>query len=166
MTKLTWTLHGGFNLLLGGIAAPSSMTCTGLGLPILSCSQMPRMLVLVDFFAGHWFLGGWLEALANEPIMVREMYPIAMCCFVWGKEWSNKRLLFHSDNESVVCAWKKGSCRNKSAMALIRCMLAIAARHNFILYIQHVAGINNDIADALSRFQVSRFRRLAPKADA
>ena len=117
------------------------------------------------FFCGHWFLGGWPEGLAQEPIMVRELYPIALSCVLWGKEWSNKKLLFHCDNQSVVSAWKKGTCRNKCAMALIRGMLAVAAKCNFVLYVQHIAGVNNEIADALSRLQVDRFRQLVPQAD-
>ena len=117
------------------------------------------------YFCGRWFLGSWPDPLVSEPIMVRELYPIALCCLLWGKEWSGKKLLFHCDNEAAVLAWKKGACRNRNAMSLIRGMLGIAARNNFILYIQHIAGTNNSIADALSRMQVARFRQLAPAAD-
>jgi len=63
-----------------------------------------------------------------------------------------------------VDTWKKGSCRNKRVMALIRLILSLAARFNFILYIQHIPGVDNSIADALSRLQMSRFRQLAPNA--
>ena len=31
--------------------------------------------------------------------------------------------------------------------------------------ITHIAGVNNSIADALSRFQMQKFHQLAPDAD-
>ena len=139
----------------------------------LSWTKSPQFELFTDasdigyggFYQGHWFFGEWENGLASEAIMVRELYPIALCCSLWGSEWSGRKLLFHCDNESVVVAWRKGTCRNRNAMALIRGMLAIAAKGNFILYIQHIAGTNNEIADALSRLQVARFRQLAPAAD-
>ena len=65
-------------------------------------------------------------------------------------EWKSRKLLFHYDNMAVVDAWKSGTCKNKIAMRLIRRMLACAAKYNFILYIQHIAGVDNTLADLLS----------------
>ena len=111
------------------------------------------------YYARQWFLGRWPAELLDEPIMVRELIPIALACAVWGHAWSGKRLMFHCDNEAAVLAWRKGSCRNKNAMAIIRFLLAEAASGNYILFIRHIAGVNNAVADALSRF-----RELAPAA--
>ena len=116
------------------------------------------------YFRGRWFFGAWPDA-ELDSIMVREMVPIALACALWGDSWQGKRLLFHCDNSAVVSAWQSGTCRNAKAMSLIRFMLAKAAMCNFILYIRHIAGIDNSIADALSRLQVLRFRRLAPEAN-
>lgn len=115
---------------------------------------------------GLWFSGRWSSQLAEEPIMVRELFPIAAASAIWGNTWVGKRLLFHCDNEAVVNAWKNGSCKNRAAMKLIRSILAKAAQFNFVLYIQHIAGVDNGIADALSRSQLDRFRALAPAAAA
>ena len=38
-------------------------------------------------------------------------------------------------------------------------------KHNFLVRARHVSGVSNDIADALSPFQMQRFRALAPDAD-
>ena len=116
------------------------------------------------YLQGHWFSGGWSAQWEAEPIMVLELIPIAAACTVWGELWIGKKLVFHCDNGAVVWAWQKGSCRNRTAMKFIRCILGKAAHHNFILYIQHIAGVKNDIADALSRFQMDRFHKLAPSA--
>ena len=120
------------------------------------------------FYQGHWFLGEWpteFNAPDLQNIMVRELVPIALACWAWGSCWRQKKIVFHCDNQAAVDAWAKGSCRNSRAMAVIRSILAAAARHNFVVYLRHIAGICNDIADSLSRLQVEQFRNLAPGAD-
>ena len=47
-------------------------------------------------------------------------------------------------------------------MSLIRKTLFVAATHGFDLRVIHVAGTDNSAADALSRFQIRRFRELRP----
>ena len=49
-------------------------------------------------------------------------------------------------------------------MALLRTLFWIAAKGNFAVGMSHIPGTDNGVADALSRFQVKRFRRLAPSA--
>ena len=49
-------------------------------------------------------------------------------------------------------------------MKLMRRLTWCAAKGNFVITAKHIPGIHNDIADALSRFQMSRFRELAPGA--
>ena len=47
-------------------------------------------------------------------------------------------------------------------MRLLRSLLFSAARHSFSFSSQHVPGVNNQLADALSRWQ--EFWHLAPDA--
>ena len=49
-------------------------------------------------------------------------------------------------------------------MTLVRLLYFCAAQHNMHIMITHISGINNVIADAISRFQMQRFRSLAPDA--
>ena len=49
-------------------------------------------------------------------------------------------------------------------MHFVRFILAKAAMGNFIVHIQHIAGVDNRLADALSRLQVRHFKELAPSA--
>ena len=116
------------------------------------------------YFQGRWFLESCPAEFVREPIMVRDLVPIAVACILWGKSWKGKKLLFHCGNLAVVMAWEKGSCKNKLGMHIIRLILARAARHIFIVYIQHIAGVDNRIADVLSRLQVHKFKEMAPSA--
>ena len=49
-------------------------------------------------------------------------------------------------------------------MQLLRYLLSAAARFKFTSTAQHIPGVHNNIADALSRFSWQEFRRLAPDA--
>ena len=50
-------------------------------------------------------------------------------------------------------------------MTLVRKLYLHAALSHFSVSFKHVFTYDNPIADALSRFQMSRFRKLAPHAD-
>ena len=49
-------------------------------------------------------------------------------------------------------------------MDLLRPITLFTLQHNFTLTAVHVPGLQNGIADSLSRFQMERFRELAPEA--
>ena len=49
-------------------------------------------------------------------------------------------------------------------MRLLHSLLLAAALHSFSFSAQHVPGINNQTADALSRFCWQAFRQLVPDA--
>jgi hypothetical protein len=48
---------------------------------------------------------------------------------------------------------------------LMREISTIAARHNFIISVKHIAGIDNILADSLSCYDMVRFRQAAPHAN-
>ena len=50
-------------------------------------------------------------------------------------------------------------------MALVRMLCFCAAKFDINVMIAHIAGSSNEIADALSRFQATRFHQLAPLAE-
>ena len=50
-------------------------------------------------------------------------------------------------------------------MDLVRALTLKTMKYNFYFKAVHVPGHSNDFADSISRFQQTRFRRLAPHAD-
>ena len=50
-------------------------------------------------------------------------------------------------------------------MVLLRNLTIKCLQQNIVMRAEHVSGANNSITDALSRFQIHRFRELAPTAD-
>lgn len=126
----------------------------------------------LDSFGGiyqnQWFQGFFPQRLKNtEPSMALfELYPIVMACVLWGHQWSRKRILFHCDNLATVEILSKGRSKVKSIMGFMRKLTYHSAINNYVIHAVHIPGKFNNVADAISRFQMQRFRRLAPKADA
>ena len=117
------------------------------------------------YFQGRWLNGSWPSNLSNHSIQWKELYPIALSCLLWGPLWRGKKLLFHCDNQSVVDIWAEGSSRDPLLMHLVRSIFFCAASHQFSVLVSHIRGTDNSIADALSHFQMLRFRQLTPQAD-
>ena len=117
------------------------------------------------YWKGAWFSQPWPPHLASKPIEWKELYAIVIACETWGTHWSGRRILFHCDNHAIVQVWESGLSRSSDLMCLVRALFYVAARNNFNVMIRHIRGIDNCIADSLSRLQLSRFRSLAPQAD-
>ena len=98
------------------------------------------------------------------PIAYKELFPVVVASYVWGSQWFRRHILFRSDNEAVVHILLSRMSKVPCIMRLLRLLLSAAARFNFTFTSQHIPGIHNNIADALSCFHWQDFRRLAPWA--
>ncbi len=116
------------------------------------------------YWAGSWFSQKWPQDLIDKPIEWKELYAIVMACETWGKHWAGKRVLFHCDNKAVTDVWQSGLSCSAQLMRLVCALFFVAAIGNFHVLIRHITGVNNCIADALSRLQMQKFRQLAPQA--
>ena len=117
------------------------------------------------YWSGKWLQGQWSESQLQMDITWKELFAIVMAVHTWGALWQRQKILIHCDNLAVVAIWESGSTRAKETMALVRLLYYCAARYNINICIVHIAGVNNVIADCLSRFQQDRFRQLAPLAN-
>jgi len=122
------------------------------------------------YFKWKWFQGRWpphMQLNKDRGITIewQELFPIVVACALWFPHFSGKRIQFWCDNKSVVAILNLGRSRAPCIMDLLRFLVLISMKHNFFIRARHVPGISNEIADALSRFQVSRFRAAAPSAE-
>ena len=121
------------------------------------------------FLHPHWFNGKWLphQKLGSSPdisIAWQELFPIYLACAVWGPFWCNRHVRFSCDNQAVVSIINTKSSKIPRIMDLLRPITLFTLQHNFTLTAVHLAGLQNGVADSLSRFQMERFRELAPEA--
>lgn len=119
------------------------------------------------FFKSQWFQGLFPPDFFHEQqsMALCELYPIVLAAALWGSNWANKRILFYCDNLSTVNIISKGRSKVPSIMKLMRRLTFLSCVHNFVIHAKHIPGVENDIADSISRFQMDKFFRLAPQSD-
>ena len=121
------------------------------------------------YFAGRWMSEKWPmhwhKSGITSDITVLELFPIVVSIHTWGEELRNKKICFRSDNMSVCHIINKMTSKSELVMVLIRNLTLKCLQLNIVVKAEHVPGENNAITDALSRFQMDRFRKLAPNAD-
>ena len=116
-------------------------------------------------FGNSWIRGAWSQQETNLSIDYRELFAITAATFTWGYAWKGKRIVFITDNQPITQIWDKGTSPSTPIMALIRPLYLFAACNGFSISFKHIYGIYNTAADALSRFQMQRFRSAMPNAD-
>ncbi|XP_033744320.1 uncharacterized protein LOC117330207 [Pecten maximus] len=120
------------------------------------------------FYDGQWFHGHWPHQISlnssEMSIAFMELYPIVLACMIWGHKWSGLRIRLHCDNQATVDIIRKGRSKCAYIMPFMRRLTWCTFIHNFVLTAVHIPGKQNNIADALSRFQMDRFHDLAPAA--
>ena len=125
-------------------------------------------IAAAGYHNGSWFVVPFIyefRELKDMSINWRELFAVVVAAATFGSQWSGKQIMFHCDNMCVVDVMKSGTCRSASIMDLMRKLFYICARHDFQLSMCYVNTKANDLADALSRLQFERFRKLDPQAD-
>ena len=104
----------------------------------------------------QWFYGAWSTVQARQSIAYQELFPVVITAHLWGSLWARKHVLFRSDNEAVVTILMTRTLKVPALMHLLRDLLLSAARWGFTFTAAHVLGVENTIADAISRFRCQR----------
>ena len=120
-------------------------------------------------FNRDWFAEKWPAEMISLPEDVKstalfEMYPIAVACILWGKSWNRKRITVFCDNEAAVNIINKGRSSVSAINRIMRRITWTCVMNNFILRAAFVPGLDNKMADALSRFKFQEFHVLCPEA--
>lgn len=128
------------------------------------------------YFQGRWISAPWTEEEIQYSLIKRgdrrsrsmpflEMLGLTYAVATFGHLWAGRKITFRSDCLPVVQAIEKGSTPKRKLMQLLRHLQTLAARHAFVFRCVHIAGLDNQLADALSRNDLQGFRRLCPQAN-
>ena len=143
------------------------------GVPLLWDCEQPSSVVTSDasgkwgcgaFWSSQWFQLKWPDSLPQHHITIKELIPVVIAAAVWGHAWQKAHLQVRSDNSVVVAIINGGYSKDVEVMHLMRCLHFLAAHHNFRLSAEHIRGVLNEAADALSRDSLSTFQALQPAA--
>ena len=109
------------------------------------------------------YASSWLR-LSEESIALKELLPIVLACAVWGGNWQGMSVTVHCDNLGVVALVNAGYSKVPQMMHIIRCLFFIRARFQLDLHAVHVPGVENVLADAISRDNLHILFTLVPGA--
>jgi hypothetical protein len=120
------------------------------------------------YFAGYWVQFQWPNHWSALPMIkhmaLLELVPVVLAMSVWAQLLQNKRILLRIDNSALISIINKRTSKNKQIMKLIRPLVLLNMQFNIQFKSVHIEGLHSEISDALSRFQMKRFRSLVPTA--
>ena len=108
--------------------------------------------------------GHWDDEWRGQSVTLLEFFPIELAVSVWADSLSNKCISFHSDNRAVVDIINSQTSKDTKVMHLMRKLVLSCLRPNTLFQVVPIPGINNNLADSLSRLQVEKSQAMAPKA--
>ena len=116
-------------------------------------------------WASRWLQLEWPPCFRDAPIAPKELVPVVMACILWGRFWRGKVVHMFSDNEAVVAVVNSGYSRDSQLMHLTRCLFFALAAWDVSLYARHIPGVLNNVADAISRNNLSILFSKVPDVD-
>ena len=132
---------------------------------IMLFTDAARFKGLGAIYGSRWIQSTWPPHLYQEDINFLELFAILAAARTWGHEWAGRRIVFVTDNKPITQIWDSGTTPTPTIMQLVRKLYLYAAISHFSISFKHIFTYENAVADALSRFQMVRFRKLAPHAD-
>lgn len=106
------------------------------------------------FFEGDFWYVNWhmdFPELANMHINYKEAAIAALSILKWGHLFRNRTIYIYTDNTFTSAIINKCACRNNKLMQLLRRMFWISAKYNFVVRSKYIKGVNNNMADCISR---------------
>ena len=119
-----------------------------------------------EWFQLQWSTGqGQVQSgIEKEGITLKELLPVVLACAIWGRYWAGRAVRFHCDNTGAVAVVNSGYSRIPEIMHLLRCLFFIRARFQVEVWATHTPGVQNGMADAISRNNLHYFLSQAPDA--
>ncbi len=116
------------------------------------------------YFKGHYLSGVWERSfLSSKPsIALQEIIPIAMAIVTFSGQMANEKTVMWCDNQTVYTILNKQSSRCHRIMDYVRLIVLTRLEKNIQFKMHYVNTKVNNVCDALSRQEWSRFHRLKP----
>ena len=83
-------------------------------------------------FGRHWFYGSWPGHWKTYNIALLGLFPIVIAVHIWGSLMSNKRVMFFSDNASVVDVINNQTSKHRGIRVLSRDLVLSCLRNNIM----------------------------------
>ena len=113
-------------------------------------------------FEGEYFSLEWPSSIPRNNLALLEFYPIVLATHVWDTKMSNKSISISCDNIAVVYIINKLKSQDPTIMKLLRIFTLQCLKLNIWFQASHIGTRANVGPDALSRGQLTSFRRSFP----
>ena len=88
----------------------------------------------------------------DYSIVHLEILNILVACKIWASRWENKKIQIFCDNLAVVEVLMSGRTRDETLAICALNIWLLSALYNIHFTFSHIAGVQNTIADLLSRW--------------
>ena len=105
-----------------------------------------------DYYFHSVFPENVLEQVSD--INCLELLTVVVSIKLWGHKWRGLSIEIFCDNSTTVLAINSGASRNGLISTCIRELWLLCARFEIMLRAQHLPGIENRLADYLSRWHL------------
>jgi hypothetical protein len=120
------------------------------------------------YFCSRWAQFRWPSSWKHLPIRrnmsLLEFIPVVLALYLWANILQAKKIFFHIDNLALVSIINKRTSKDKQIMKLVRHLVLLIMLNDIQFKATHINTTEHSIADVFSRFQMDRFRLLAPQA--
>ena len=105
------------------------------------------------YFNGQCLYHPWKDWPGSEDLHInyKEVLTVVSAALLWCKQWANKIVKVHCDNQAAVAIINKGTAKDPFVMSSLRNLFWLSALFNFKLSAVYYPGSYNTIADACSR---------------
>jgi len=101
-----------------------------------------------------WMYVNWAldyPSLCSLHINYKETFTIVLAAHRWAPCWSGHRIVVKIDSQVAVAILNKGTTCCPVIMDWIRSLFWLKEYYNFSLFIKHIPGSINTLADSVSR---------------
>ena len=118
-----------------------------------ACSEAGRA-----FCNGNWFYVHWptdVPRLSPHHINTKELATVIMVAQVWCRTWANHHVVIHTDSQMTDAVINNGTARNSTCLELLKHLASLALQFNFTISAAYIPGVENIVADTISRLHES-----------
>ena len=107
----------------------------------------------------------WKNSFVLRNLTLLELIPVVLALYIWAPHLKTKKYSVQHRKYGFSKCVKKRTSKDKLVMKLLRPFVLLIMLNDIQFKAVHFSSSENSIADAISRFQLQRFRALGSQAD-
>ena len=156
----------GFGFYLESAPTPPAGTVDSESTPTLPASTVDSAAWPQHLRVGATFSGTYAPEHAHlhhshTQIAWCELLAVVACATTYGPLLHGQSLLFHVDNSTDVHIINRQATRSRALAGLLRQLYSLALQHNLSIRARHRPGVDNVLADFLSRPELHKHSHVA-----